>query len=138
MPLTCCCLTGVDDLTPLIELAVVSDLYPYAEWGFPYSPKRQGTPGRSPRPWPDCRITRSCSMRRRGAASRLTRGRWRAARFRAATPAAWDPRRSNARCRESTRRRAEDLLARKTPHDGLGFDDVIAPPAVIARRLAYR
>ena len=48
MPLTRCCFAGVDETTPLVELAVVSDLYPYAEWGFLYSPKLQGTPGRFP------------------------------------------------------------------------------------------
>jgi len=48
MPLVFCSLTGIDETTPLVELAVVSDMYPYAEWGFLYSPKRQGTPGRYP------------------------------------------------------------------------------------------
>jgi hypothetical protein len=48
MPLALCSLTGIDETTPLVELAVVSDMYPYAEWGFLYSPKRQGTPGRYP------------------------------------------------------------------------------------------
>jgi hypothetical protein len=48
MPLTNCSLIGIDEATPLVELAVVSDMYPYAEWGFLYSPKRQGTPGRYP------------------------------------------------------------------------------------------
>jgi hypothetical protein len=48
MPLSNCSLTGIDEATPLVELAVVSDMYPYAEWGFLYSPKRQGTPGRYP------------------------------------------------------------------------------------------
>jgi hypothetical protein len=48
MPLSYCSLTGVDETTPLVELAVVSDMYPYAEWGFLYSPKLQGTPGRYP------------------------------------------------------------------------------------------
>lgn len=48
MPLIRCSLTGVDELTPLIELAVVSDLYPFVEWGFLYSPKRAGRPGRYP------------------------------------------------------------------------------------------
>ena len=48
MPLFNCSLTGIDEATPLVELAVVSDMYPYAEWGFLYSPKRQGTPGRYP------------------------------------------------------------------------------------------
>ena len=48
MPLTACTLTGVDEVTPLVELAVVSDLYPYAEWGFLYLPEQQGRPGRFP------------------------------------------------------------------------------------------
>jgi hypothetical protein len=48
MPLSNCSLTGIDEATPLVELAVVSDMYPYAEWGFLYSPARQGTPGRYP------------------------------------------------------------------------------------------
>jgi hypothetical protein len=48
MPLSHCSLTGIDEATPLVELAVVSDMYPYAEWGFLYSPARQGTPGRYP------------------------------------------------------------------------------------------
>jgi hypothetical protein len=48
MPLSICSLTGIDETTPLVELAVVSDMYPYAEWGFLYSPKRQGSPGRYP------------------------------------------------------------------------------------------
>jgi hypothetical protein len=48
MPLALCSLTGIDETTPLVELAVVSDMYPYAEWGFLYSTKRQGTPGRYP------------------------------------------------------------------------------------------
>jgi hypothetical protein len=48
MPLTRCSLTGVDETTPLVELVAVSDLYPFAEWGFLYSPKRQGTRGRYP------------------------------------------------------------------------------------------
>jgi len=43
-----CTLTGVDETTPLIELAVIADLYPHVEWGFLYSPKRAGTPGRYP------------------------------------------------------------------------------------------
>jgi hypothetical protein len=48
MPLTDCTLTGIDETTPLVELAVVSDMYPYAEWAFLYSPERHGTPGRYP------------------------------------------------------------------------------------------
>ena len=48
MALKLCCFTGADETTPLFELAVVSDLYPYAEWAFLYSPRRQGAPGRYP------------------------------------------------------------------------------------------
>jgi hypothetical protein len=48
MPMTDCTVSGIDETTPLVELAVVSDIYPYAEWGFLYWPKRQGTPGRYP------------------------------------------------------------------------------------------
>jgi len=48
MPLICCGLNGVDEATALVELAVVSDLYPFVEWGFLYSPDQQGTPGRYP------------------------------------------------------------------------------------------
>lgn len=35
-------MTGVDDHTDLTSLAVLSDRYQLAEWGFLYSPKRQG------------------------------------------------------------------------------------------------
>ena len=48
MAMKICTLTGVDETTPLIELAVIADLYPHVEWGFLYSPKRAGTPGRYP------------------------------------------------------------------------------------------
>jgi hypothetical protein len=48
MALKICSLVGADETTPLFELAVISDLYPYAEWGFLYSPRRQGSPGRYP------------------------------------------------------------------------------------------
>ena len=48
MPLTRCSLTGVDETTALVELVAVSDLYPFVEWGFMYSPKRQGGRGRYP------------------------------------------------------------------------------------------
>jgi hypothetical protein len=48
MALQICTLSGVDETTPLFELAVISDLYPFAEWGFLYSPKQAGTPGRYP------------------------------------------------------------------------------------------
>lgn len=46
MTLKRCSLAGVDDSTPLFELAVLSDLHPFAEWGFLYSPGRQGQRGR--------------------------------------------------------------------------------------------
>lgn len=58
MPLTTCTLNGVDEATPLVELAVVSDLYPYAEWGFLYSPGQQGMPGRFPSVERICRALR--------------------------------------------------------------------------------
>ena len=48
MPLTHCSLIGIDETTPLVELAVVSDMYPYAEWGFLYAPRSPGAPGRYP------------------------------------------------------------------------------------------
>ncbi len=41
-------LTGVDDLTNLAELANLSERFPLVEWGFLYSPKRQGKGGRYP------------------------------------------------------------------------------------------
>lgn len=41
-------LTGVDEHTSLPALEQMSELHPYVEWGFLYSPKRQGTPGRYP------------------------------------------------------------------------------------------
>lgn len=41
-------LTGVDDHTSLQSLEQISCLHPYVEWGFLYSPKRQGAPGRYP------------------------------------------------------------------------------------------
>lgn len=41
-------LTGVDDRTNLAALAALSELYPLVEWGFLYSPKRQGLGGRYP------------------------------------------------------------------------------------------
>lgn len=46
--LTCCTLTGVDERTDLTRVANLSRDYPVAEWGFLYSPKRQGQPGRYP------------------------------------------------------------------------------------------
>ncbi len=48
MSLKLCTLTGVDEATPLIELAVLSDMYPHVEWGFLYSAKRGGGIGRYP------------------------------------------------------------------------------------------
>ena len=44
----CCTLTGVDDSTPPQDLVALSDEFPRVEWGFLYSPKRQGLPGRYP------------------------------------------------------------------------------------------
>lgn len=41
-------LTGVDDNTNLAELAHLSERFPLVEWGFLYSPKRQGNGGRYP------------------------------------------------------------------------------------------
>lgn len=41
-------LTGVDDFTSLPALEQISELHPYVEWGFLYSPKQQGLPGRYP------------------------------------------------------------------------------------------
>ncbi|WP_291517410.1 hypothetical protein [Acidovorax sp.] len=48
MHLTHCTLTGVDEKTALHELIDLSVDHPIAEWGFLYSPKRQGQPGRYP------------------------------------------------------------------------------------------
>ena len=48
MHLTHCTLTGVDEKTALHELIDLSVEHPIAEWGFLYSPKRQGQPGRYP------------------------------------------------------------------------------------------
>jgi len=41
-------LTGVDDNTNLAEIAHLSERFPLVEWGFLYSPKRQGKGGRYP------------------------------------------------------------------------------------------
>lgn len=41
-------LTGVDDHTELAAIAALSSRYPLVEWGFLYSPKRQGQGGRYP------------------------------------------------------------------------------------------
>lgn len=43
-----CTLTGVDERTDLGQIAELSRTYPIVEWGFLYSPKRQGQPGRYP------------------------------------------------------------------------------------------
>jgi hypothetical protein len=48
MTLKRCTLAGVDEATPLFELAVISDLHSFAEWGFLYAPGRQGSRGRYP------------------------------------------------------------------------------------------
>ena len=48
MRLTHCTLTGVDNRTDLSRLTALSGRYAHAEWGFLYSPKRQGQPGRYP------------------------------------------------------------------------------------------
>lgn len=46
--LTHCTLTGVDETTSLDGIALLSKAFPLVEWGFLYSPKRQGQPGRYP------------------------------------------------------------------------------------------
>lgn len=46
--ITYCTLTGVDERTDLSMIAGLSTQYPSVEWGFLYSPKRQGQPGRYP------------------------------------------------------------------------------------------
>lgn len=46
--LTHCTLTGVDENTDLAMVANLSAQHPVVEWGFLYSPKRQGQPGRYP------------------------------------------------------------------------------------------
>jgi hypothetical protein len=46
--LTHCTLTGVDESTPLADVFALSAEFPRVEWGFLYSPKRQGQPGRYP------------------------------------------------------------------------------------------
>ena len=47
MPVTKITLTGVDENTDLLQLAAISKANP-VEWGFLYSPKQQGEPGRYP------------------------------------------------------------------------------------------
>lgn len=46
--LTHCTLTGVDETTSLEDLTLLSQKFPLVEWGFLYSPKQQGKPGRYP------------------------------------------------------------------------------------------
>lgn len=46
--LTTITLTGVDDRTNLAEIVNLSERFPLVEWGFLYSPKRQGQGGRYP------------------------------------------------------------------------------------------
>lgn len=48
MILTCCTLTGVDERTDLTAIHSLSAEFPFVEWGFLYSPTRQGQPGRYP------------------------------------------------------------------------------------------
>lgn len=48
MNLSHCTLTGVDEATDLSHLADLSAEFPFVEWGFLYSPARQGMPGRYP------------------------------------------------------------------------------------------
>ena len=43
-----CTLTGVDGFTSLEDLGVLASEFPFVEFGFLYSPSRQGTPGRYP------------------------------------------------------------------------------------------
>ncbi|MHB1641372.1 MAG: hypothetical protein ACYCS8_01770 [Acidithiobacillus sp.] len=48
MPVTKITLTGVDENTSLHQLVAISNAHPFVEWGFLYSPKQQGKPGRFP------------------------------------------------------------------------------------------
>ncbi|MBU2772437.1 hypothetical protein HMI48_00455 [Acidithiobacillus ferrooxidans] len=48
MSVTGVTLTGVDEKTDIDQLVTLSEENPYVEWGFLYSPKRQGAPGRYP------------------------------------------------------------------------------------------
>lgn len=48
MKLSLCTLTGVDEHTDLNRIANLSERFRDAEWGFLYSPKLQGQPGRYP------------------------------------------------------------------------------------------
>jgi hypothetical protein len=52
MKLTHCTFTGVDEASDLSIIDHLSLAFPIVEWGFLYSPKRQGQPGRYPaRTW---------------------------------------------------------------------------------------
>lgn len=46
--ITSCTLTGVDEQTDVNAIAQLSAKHPIVEWGFLYSPTRQGQPGRYP------------------------------------------------------------------------------------------
>lgn len=46
--LTRCTLTGIDEQTDLAMVSALSNAYPFAEWGFLYSPSRQGQSTRYP------------------------------------------------------------------------------------------
>lgn len=48
MAITKITMTGVDENTDLRRLAALSKIEPNVEWGFLYSPKQQGCPGRYP------------------------------------------------------------------------------------------
>lgn len=48
MHLTHCTLTGVDESTDLAALVALSAEFPVVEWGFLFSPKHAGQPGRYP------------------------------------------------------------------------------------------
>lgn len=48
LKITSCTLTGVDDLTAAEDLVQLSDEFPIVEWGFLYSPTRQGLDRRYP------------------------------------------------------------------------------------------
>lgn len=43
-----CTLTGVDARTEMAALSSLSEKFPFVEWGFLFSPKQQGLPGRYP------------------------------------------------------------------------------------------
>lgn len=46
MKLSYCTFTGVDEETSLSDIISLSNSYPIIEWGFLFSPKQQGQPGR--------------------------------------------------------------------------------------------